>query len=208
MECDTRVSKESMLVQANQWEYCTLRVGYEVLLKFVRKNQRSLEKEISKVVSTIIDEGKKQKSSNNVVLSLKANILRLEDLKQKLIKAIEHETLLITTIKTRLDHANVPQQILKRESNMPITNWYSVRLSRVIFDYLMREGYRRSAQLLLKSENLDNLIDSKIYSSLRNIVSELQQKKCGEALKWCGENRTRLKKSNVSINQLIKSFIF
>jgi len=196
MDNSLRVTRESLLAQANQWEYAILRVGYELLAKFVRTSQRSLEKEIEKVANNIQFFSKSMDSKADAMQYLKSQVNRLKELKEKLSKAIQHEKTQLEALKQRLTHAQVPHILTKKGNAQSISEWYNTRLSRVLFDYLMREGFTKTAELLLRRDHLGQLVDTKIYSTMRTIISSLEAQQCTAALKWCGENRTRLKKNN------------
>ena len=45
--------------------------------------------------------------------------------------------------------------------------------------------------------NLQELVDSDIYLDARRVMEALQNRSCSEALSWCSENKSKLKKAKV-----------
>ena len=60
-------------------------------------------------------------------------------------------------------------------------------------DFMMRNGFMDTASDLIKVLNLDELVDFNVYDNARKIEDELRQNKYSLILKWCFENRSKLK---------------
>ena len=192
-------TKEQLLSQSSVWEYSLIKISYEVLSKFVRTSQRALSKEIQVIVDNIHSLSSKPSLSKEQALKeLNSYISRLQEIKQRMVKASAFESDQLASFQKRLDHAMVPARIVERKSSQSIEQWYDIRLARVIMDYLLREGFQKTAHLLYESEHLEDLIDSKMYLTIGKVIEGLDRCDCTPALKWCGENRTRLAKNNVS----------
>lgn len=193
------VTKEDLLSQSNQWEYSLLKISFEVLSKFVRTSQRSLSKELNLVVENIQQLPKqKNLTKQEATDSLRKFIERLNEIKEKMRKASEFENTYLRSIEKRLDYSLVPQHVKEKKLDSEnINSWYDLRLARVIMDYLLREGFQKTAKLLYDSEKLEDLVDTKIYVSIGRIIKNFKDHKCDAALKWCGENRIRLVKQKV-----------
>jgi macrophage erythroblast attacher len=46
--------------------------------------------------------------------------------------------------------------------------------------------------------DLQELVDSDIYLDARRVMEALQNRNCSEALSWCSENKSKLKKAKVT----------
>nr|XP_019010977.1 uncharacterized protein I206_04282 [Kwoniella pini CBS 10737]OCF49758.1 hypothetical protein I206_04282 [Kwoniella pini CBS 10737] len=73
---------------------------------------------------------------------------------------------------------------------------FDATLDRYIVDYLLRTGRLKTAEALAKKQNIEPLVDIKLFTELTKIENALIDKhSCVEALAWCGENRGTLKKT-------------
>lgn len=73
-------------------------------------------------------------------------------------------------------------------------------LDRYIVDHLLRTGRMKTARALAAVQDIENLVDVKLFAELVRIESALIEKhSCAEGLAWCGENRGTLKKQGVSL---------
>jgi hypothetical protein len=73
--------------------------------------------------------------------------------------------------------------------------WNSTRVYRIIVDYLLRTGSYRAAEQLAQSAGCAALCDLALFQRMRTVSDALTTKhSCVEALEWCAENRSRLKK--------------
>jgi macrophage erythroblast attacher len=66
-------------------------------------------------------------------------------------------------------------------------------------DYLLRRGYTESAQTLAIDENLNGLtdVDIELFRDLQRIEDALRSGSATEALQWCKDNSSTLKKGKV-----------
>ena len=205
-------SKEFLLEKACHWENALIRSAFESLQKFVRLTQRSLEKEIQQLIKTMNDEIKiavKNKDTTKIKNELEKHKERLNKLKEQILKAIKLEKDFLKTIHERLEHLMVPYKILKNHPvDLDINSWFKIKFNRILADYLLRFGYYQTSKELCNLEKLDSLVDSNIYKVIQKIIKNLQNKKCVQALKWCVENRTRLRKLNVFTNLFFFDIFF
>eukprot|EP01095_Lingulamoeba_sp_RSL-Kostka_P015287 TRINITY_DN697_c2_g1_i1.p1 TRINITY_DN697_c2_g1~~TRINITY_DN697_c2_g1_i1.p1 ORF type:complete len:534 (-),score=133.60 TRINITY_DN697_c2_g1_i1:106-1707(-) len=93
--------------------------------------------------------------------------------------------------------------------NDVIDKYLNIKFDRILVDFLMREGYLKTAKLLIADSDIKNLVDFDLFEKRKKIIDSLKKKNCKLALKWCAENRTRLKKikSNLEFNIRIQEFI-
>jgi macrophage erythroblast attacher len=82
-------------------------------------------------------------------------------------------------------------------SSQEYDNWSKLRLSHLLVDYLSRNGFNETANLLSKDPNIYDLVDTNIIESTQKIQKSLKKRSCQEALKWCSENKSVLKKHKV-----------
>ena len=105
---------------------------------------------------------------------------------------MEREQLEIIT--SRIDHLKLPFT-----NTISIDTWYKIRLDRLLVDHLARNGYVKTASLIVSNSRLNTLTDIETFQSINKITTSLEKKQCALALKWCGVNRTKLSKLNVII---------
>ncbi|WVQ99417.1 hypothetical protein IAU59_006551 [Kwoniella sp. CBS 9459] len=78
-------------------------------------------------------------------------------------------------------------------------------LDRYIIDYLLRTGRMKTANVLAEGQNIDSLVDVKLFAELAKIENALVEKhSCTEALAWCGENRGTLKKTKNNLEFVLR----
>ncbi|WWC89360.1 uncharacterized protein L201_004282 [Kwoniella dendrophila CBS 6074] len=83
-------------------------------------------------------------------------------------------------------------------------------MDRYIVDYLLRTGRLKAAEALSKKQNIEPLVDIKLFAELNKIENALiENHSCAEALAWCGENRGTLKKTknNLEFTLRLQEFI-
>ncbi|WWC94190.1 hypothetical protein V866_001030 [Kwoniella sp. B9012] len=87
---------------------------------------------------------------------------------------------------------------------------FDATLDRYIVDYLLRTGRLKTAESLARKQNIEALVDIKLFTELSKIENALMEKhSCAEALAWCGENRGTLKKTknNLEFTLRLQEFI-
>ncbi|KAK4522997.1 hypothetical protein GAYE_PCTG33G0887 [Galdieria yellowstonensis] len=72
--------------------------------------------------------------------------------------------------------------------------WNHRRLYRLLVVHLLREGYTETAEKLVESTNVGDLVDLEVFKTTKSVVDALSRGDCSEALKWCAENRKKLQK--------------
>ncbi|KAH6802947.1 LisH/CRA/RING-U-box domains-containing protein [Perilla frutescens var. frutescens] len=93
--------------------------------------------------------------------------------------------------RTRLEHLECAEL-----ENM--SEWNSTRLKRILVDYMLRMSYYDTAVKLAERSNIQDLIDIDVFLEAKKVIDALQKKEVGPALAWCGDNKSRLKKSKVN----------
>lgn len=121
----------------------------------------------------------------------------------------------IQHFKARLEHIKA---FHNKDDKEHISKFHSMRVDRVMVDYMLREGlYDTAIQLAeeanitvsaptyRKSNNVKDLVDIDIFISSKKVIEGLNNHDCSEALQWCADNRSKLKKMKVGVCIIICS---
>jgi macrophage erythroblast attacher len=105
---------------------------------------------------------------------------------------------LVTSSKARISHVQQLENITSFDSRA-YSNWSHVRLQRHLVDYLLRRGYTDSAEVLARDEHLNGLsdVDIELFKDLQRIEDALRSGSATDALQWCKDNASTLKKGKV-----------
>ncbi|KAJ1673487.1 GID complex subunit containing RING finger motif, partial [Spiromyces aspiralis] len=163
----------------------------EQVKKSIRHSQKLLENGTSHIVHGL--EGLVDRPERSV-FEIDRLLNDLHELKQNVRECKRSEAQLLEKSKARIKH-------LARLSDLHLTDdvgyreWSRVRLDRMLIDYMLRAGYHTTAQHLIDSKGLEAFADSELFSACARIESALiDSHSCAEALQWCVENRTVLRK--------------
>ncbi|KDR80093.1 hypothetical protein GALMADRAFT_222986 [Galerina marginata CBS 339.88] len=174
------------------------RVPYENYRKIFRTSQKNVERELGGV----------QTSSNDLVSRAVSGSLSAEDA----LKSIDNMIGRVENLKRKLsdlhDTAGKPTQDVMRErlhhlatveslqnTNQPeFSRWADIRLDRWLVDWCLRAGKENSARSIAKEKKIETLVDIELFSDIRRIEDALARHSCTEALAWCNENKTALRK--------------
>ncbi|KAK8979382.1 hypothetical protein V6N11_000529 [Hibiscus sabdariffa] len=185
----TPSSKLSQLTESFKLEHQFLRVPFEHLKKTIRSNHRTAEKDVSAVISSVADvTDSSELSKDDAVLSLTSLVSRLQGLKRKLEEGSRTENLQAQKCRARLDH-------LESVDAENLSEWNSVRLKRILVDYMLRMSYYDTAIKLVQSCKIEELVDIEVFQEAKKVIDALRNQDVGPALAWCADNRSRLKKS-------------
>jgi macrophage erythroblast attacher len=77
--------------------------------------------------------------------------------------------------------------------------WSRTRLDRLLVDYLLRNGYKESAQALAREKGIEDLVDVETFVQMSRIRESLQNGEVKEALAWCAENKKDLRRMEVCL---------
>jgi len=113
------------------------------------------------------------------------------------------EKRLLNSCYTRLDYLSKPSTPEKVEE------FERERLDRILVDYLLRESLKESGMAVVRSTELEGLVDVDIFLETQRIASTLKQGDCRSALAWCAQNAGRLKKlrSSLEFNLRVQEFV-
>jgi len=188
-------------------EHALLKAPYETINKVFRNSQRLIEKEISQVViaASELNKRKDTVSEEEAYKYLDKLVTRLNGLKRKLEDANRDTDILIRKEKMRLDHLHQMSTVDLRQINQdPQRRIHRIRLDRLIVDYLLRNAYYETAIALSKDSNIEELVDLDIFLNAKKVIEGLQHSECKEALKWCTENKSKLKKIGSTLEFMLR----
>ncbi|PIN12287.1 hypothetical protein CDL12_15108 [Handroanthus impetiginosus] len=182
-------SKLGKLAESLKLEHQFLRVPFEHYKKMIRANHRAVEKEVSAIISGVSDFEDSNRSRDETVNQLNSLVSRLQGFKRKLEEESRTEQLQAQRCRARLDHLESAEV-----DNLP--EWNSIRLKRILVDYMLRMSYYGTASKLAESSNIkQDLVDEDVFFEARKVIDALKKKEVAPALAWCADNKSRLKKS-------------
>ncbi|KAJ6588773.1 CTLH/CRA C-terminal to lish motif domain-containing protein [Mycena capillaripes] len=175
-----------------------VRVPYENYRKVFRTTQRHVERDLKAVQSATADLVKESSSvgvsSEVAIQSIDAMINTVENLKRKLTEL--HDTAGKPTqdvIRERLQHLATVENI-PTPSDPEFGRWADTRLDRWLVDWALRNGKEKTAKMIAKEKHIETLVDIDLFSDIKRIEGALARHSCTEALAWCSENKTALRK--------------
>ncbi|KAL0488404.1 hypothetical protein AKO1_015579 [Acrasis kona] len=172
-------------------EHPLLKVPFEQLNLTFRSSQKAVDKDLSVVQRAVKDLSKKKpKEAGELIGKV---VSRLRGVKRKLEETNAEEVKQLSIIRCRIDHLDSASegQGEKRYSH--------VRLNRILVDYMLREGYYDSANKMAETTNIQNLVDVEVFIKSKNVLDGLRGHTCTAALQWCVDNKSKLKKSNSTL---------
>ena len=145
-------------------------------------------------LSSTIKTASKPADPTATLNSLDAMITKMQGLKRKLSTLQEEEAKLHKATKARLQHLQDLHDV-QSLVDVKYDEWSRVRLSRLLVDYLLREGYAQSAACLAQSKSIEDLVDVDAFISCHKIERSLREGMSTTlALEWCKEHGKELKK--------------
>jgi macrophage erythroblast attacher len=120
-------------------------------------------------------------------------IARMQTLKRKLQVLHEEEQTIQAHSQKRIKHLQDLYEIPSL-ADVKYDEWSRVRLDRLMVDYLLRAGYSKSAASLAKEKDIGDLVDLDVFVQCQKVADSLEKGETKDALMWCTENRTALKK--------------
>jgi len=124
-------------------------------------------------------------------------LARVRGLKRKLNTCSEEENRLHQQSQSRIKHLGELYGMQSLD-DVKYEEWSRTRLDRLLVDYLLRNGYKESAQALAKEKGIEDLVDVETFVQMSRIRESLQNGRVTEALAWCAENKKDLRRMEVS----------
>ncbi|CAG8556075.1 200_t:CDS:2 [Funneliformis mosseae] len=191
-----------------------IKVPLEQLKKTAKGSHKELDREFAKASLTVSELANKSNQEQILVsdanFALEGMVGRLQSLKRKAIlnDAKVEEAMYVSRSKQRLSHLNELTHIQSANSE-EYTIWSKVRLDRILVDYMLREGFSETATHLANAESIEAFVDVELFSQARRVEQALQRFSCNEALRWCNDNKSNLRKmqSTFEFNLRLQEFI-
>ncbi|KAF7729140.1 GID complex subunit containing RING finger motif [Apophysomyces ossiformis] len=185
--------------------YEQLRKSFRFAYKFVEKELHKLNEKLEKCIESAVDghlnPGKAQRLLEELLKQVEAMSRKLADIRNE-------EALHIKRLKTRLSHLDEITNITSPK--MPkFEQWSKTRLSRVIVDYLLRQGFLETAKQVAAENNVQDMVDMQLFVQSEKVEEALRNRSCKECLQWCSDNRSGLKKlkSTLEFNLRLQEYI-
>lgn len=125
-------------------------------------------------------------------------ISRMQTFKRKLQTLHDEEQAIHAQSKKRIQHLQDLYEIPSL-ADVRYEDWSRTRLDRLLVDYLLRAGYSKSGEKLAKEKGIEDLVDLDVFVQCQKIADSLSRGETKDALMWCIENKTALKKLGVSM---------
>lgn len=170
---------------------------YELSRRNFKNAQRIIEHQASNTLtalSTTTKAATKSTAPEATLDNLDAMISKMQGLKRKLETLHEEEIKIHKAAKARLQHLQDLYEV-KSLVDVKYDEWSRTRLSRLLVDYLLREGYAESAAQLADSKGIQELVDVDAFVACHKIERSLSEGMSTTlALEWCKEHGKELKK--------------
>lgn len=159
-------------------EHPTLKVPYEILNKKFRMAQKSLDREVSHVTSSIGEVEKllsleeNQSGASKATLSQKLETIKeqLMQMKSKSSDIISEEIEVSDTIKKRCQHLKKGCAESGEREDVEMKAWRKTRLDRMLVEYLLRQGYYDSALQLAENSGVMHLSNTEVIILITRLI--------------------------------------
>ncbi|KAI0918518.1 hypothetical protein AcV5_002490 [Taiwanofungus camphoratus] len=174
------------------------RVPYENYRKVFRSSQKAIEKELGAVQTTSNDLATRAKASGGIpedaAKIIDGMVGRVENLKRKLSDL--HSSAgspTLNVMRERLQHLTAIED-MQSATGPEFARWADTRLDRWLVDWALRNGKEKTARMIAEDRSIERLVDIDLFSDIRRIEEALGRQSCTEALAWCSENKSALRK--------------
>lgn len=166
-----------------------IKVPLEQFKKSCKVSLKIVEKDLNSLTSSL-----NENSTLNSKQVLKTKILAL---KRKLQESKGEEEIYGTRTKIRLQELSKLASINSVDSE-EYQRWSRLRLNRILVDYLLRKNYNNSAEKLALDAGIKELVDLELFRASAFLQNSIKGHSVQEALQWCKENSSSLKKNKSS----------
>tara|TARA_R110002003_G_scaffold2545_1_gene24427 strand:- start:6804 stop:7910 length:1107 start_codon:yes stop_codon:yes gene_type:complete len=170
---------------------------YELSRRNFKNAQRVIEHSAANLTTSLTAATKtasKTSSPDATLEALDSMVSKMQGLKRKLEGLHEEEMRIHKSAKARLRHLQDLYEV-KSLVDVKYDEWSRTRLSRLLVDYLLREGYSESAAHLAQSKSITELVDVDAFVACHKIERSLREgMSTSLALEWCKEHGKELKK--------------
>ncbi|PVU94764.1 hypothetical protein BB561_002268 [Smittium simulii] len=185
-----------------------LKIVVEKLKKNVKSSQKLIEKDMLSaqniIDSMLLQAENKPENDADITMEIDTDhqvqlLSLLKSLKAKLTEKKNEESFLVHQLSERAEHSQ-KVQTFSSFSNSEYIAWSKTRMNRLLLDFMIRMGYQESAKTLASRYDISDFADFDFFTRIISIEkSLLLQNNCSDCLKWCFENKTALKKLNISL---------
>lgn len=177
-------------------EHPFLKVPFECLNKTFRSSQKSVEKDLAvleKAVKAMNKKAQKEKiTEEDACKYLDKVVNKLIGVKRKLEETDAEQEKYLNISKLRMEYLD------PKINKMSDTEWNRIHVNRILVDYFLRSGHYESAVQLAKQANIVDFVDIDVFMQSRKVIDGLEAKDCTEALNWCSEHKSKLRKLKIT----------
>eukprot|EP00736_Rhodelphis_marinus_P002789 Rmarinus@m.18617 len=177
-------------------EHPFLKVPFEGVNRVFRNSQKQIERDLSSVVKAINEFNPSSMSRENASSSIDKLFSKLQGLKRKLDDFNGEEQMYMKRMKKRIAHLKEAESATDSTTHI---HYNTIRLNRLLVDYLMREGFYESAIMLANHCDIADFVDTDVFLNSQRVLDSLERHECQPALAWCTENKSKLKKIQSSL---------
>jgi macrophage erythroblast attacher len=172
----------------------------------LKRLQKLDEKQLKKT-DELVSELSKCSGNNEKRFKLKQIIASMKTYEKKMKLKVEAEKDLLTRLRERVSKLNelkILKDACSRDAQRPdllndnkLLNWYREQTNLLVADYLLKNDRNidtNSGQLLLKSLQFENLIDSDVILLSNRISSMILNHDLTALVQWINDNKSYLKK--------------
>ncbi|KDQ58612.1 hypothetical protein JAAARDRAFT_34441 [Jaapia argillacea MUCL 33604] len=196
---NTKLNTEGVLL----FEQPFARVPYENYRRVFRATQKNIERELGAVQTSAGDLATRGKAggfdSHEAANVLEGMIVRVESLKRKLSDLNESAGKPTQDVmRQRLRYLG-EIDAMQSTDTPDFTQWADTRLDRWLVDWALRNGKEKTARKIAEDRSIQTLVDIDLFTDIRRIEAGLEAHSCTEALAWCSENKSALRKSKSTL---------
>ncbi|TFY52525.1 hypothetical protein EVJ58_g9968 [Rhodofomes roseus] len=174
------------------------RVPYENYRKVFRSSQKNIEKELGAVQTAANAIAKRAKlesrDAEDAIEAVDGMITRVENLKRKLADLQSSSgSPTLGVMRERFQHL-MSVETMQTTKDPEFARWADTRLDRWLVDWSLRNGKEKTAKMIADDRGIERLVDIDLFSDIRRIADALKQRSCAEALVWCSDNKSALRK--------------
>ncbi|CAA7264337.1 unnamed protein product [Cyclocybe aegerita] len=179
------------------------KVPYENYRKIFRTQQKNVERELGAVQTSSKDlvssAADGSLTAEDALKSIDNMIGRVENLKRKLSDLHESAGKPTQEVMRERFHHLATVESVQNTSQPEFSRWADTRLDRWLVDWCLRTGKEKSARAIAREKRIETLVDIDLFSDIRRIEDALSRHSCTEALAWCSENKTALRKAKSTL---------
>ena len=210
-------------------EHPTLKVPYENLNKRFRAAQKTIEREMAQVMTSIdaldkalataaptpAPDAKPGEAPNpsppapGQSVLLEAVVSRLDAFEARSREAVEAEVEAAADCKRRLDHLKGGCAGGQDVSPRSLAVWRKTRLDRMLVEHFLRSGFYNSAIRLARAAGITGLTNIGLFLVAKEVEEALAARDTAKCLAWCHDNRSRMRKmrSTLEFNIRLQEYV-